>query len=1085
MNRSHRRHGVSRASPHRNTGRSTNVLRVGLTRCSHALLGLLLVLSLAAHASTMDQAPTPTSTIDLAALGYSGLSTAARQSGGSNLSVDFLDGQHVLVTFNPKQLFKRRPECPPTHADRLIHAVVIELPRGNVVGEKDWYLHDLRRYVWNLGGGMVLLRRMNQLYEVHANLEEKLIYDSPEDLLWVSVTADGQQIIVETKAEAKDDAKNPKAKNAEEKGPKNKDRVKVVFLDARSRAVERMIDVRGTVSLEGTSLGAADVRRQGGNWLVEFGSSNIARVKARRPPNLLYTSTNTLIVGRCSVSREGYGLSSFTVTGTFLWRQHWDQCRYSPVARDSEDGSRSALGTLTIRTNVPEQDSEGLDQHVLVLDTATGKEIMAISVTPAVPGGQNFALSPDGRTLGAVNGRTLQVYELPEMSPEDRARHVAVKSDTPSLSAPPAQPGETEPVLVSSGTIATENQKDAIAATPRTTPVPAEKRSRAEEVPTLTLHTGTQVVALDVVVTDSSGKLVKSLAPSAFRVVEDGKEQTVRYFREFADAKPETPAAPAPASPLPPNVFSNHTQSPDAGAVTVVLMDVLNTPLADQAHTQDELIKFLRNKPRDAKIAICVLGNRLQMIQGFTSDQGVLLAAAKGKKASQRHRPLLDPDSVIPVSLEAGRATAQYLYQLNFFVESVALQQSEARLIDADQRMMVTVDAFAQLARYLSGIPGRKNLVWLSGSFLLGIYPEANGRNPFLESHIYGEELKKVANLLGDAHVAVYPVDVKGLETNPIFTATTNDVLAPVPLSTPPTPLFRNGPRVANVAGAVANSVMMDQFNQFGVQQMDEHATMKQLADQTGGQAYFNSNGIAQAINTAAEQGSNYYALSYTPTNRIYDGKFRKIHVSLAGHKYHLAYRSGYYAVDPLIPAKSTKNLMSSLARAAMQQGSPASRQIVFGARVVPVGKPRVVQATASQKQSKKRKDKEPLEMQRYAVDHAVTFSDLSFTPTGKGTYHGVVNFMVTAFDKEGELTASEVSQTVADLKPEALQDIRDGGMRVHQEVEVPVKSISMRIGVEDVTNSHVGTLEIALPVLPPPDGNDGSRRPMPPVEPD
>ena len=104
MNRSHRRHGVSRASPHRNTGRSTNVLRVGLTRCSHALLGLLLVLSLAAHASTMDQAPTPTSTIDLAALGYSGLSTAARQSGGSNLSVDFLDGQHVLVTFNPKQL---------------------------------------------------------------------------------------------------------------------------------------------------------------------------------------------------------------------------------------------------------------------------------------------------------------------------------------------------------------------------------------------------------------------------------------------------------------------------------------------------------------------------------------------------------------------------------------------------------------------------------------------------------------------------------------------------------------------------------------------------------------------------------------------------------------------------------------------------------------------------------------------------------------------------------------------------------------------------------------------------------------------
>jgi hypothetical protein len=218
--------------------------------------------------------PQPVAHIDLVPLGYGGLSAAARQSGGSNLSVDFLDGRHVLVTFNPKKLFKRLPDCPPTHADRLIHAVVMEVPSGRVVKETDWYLHDLRGYVWNMGGGRVLLRRLNKLYEVDSNLTEKLVFDSPKELLWVSVTPDGKQLIVETSAE---ETPTP----AQVKG---KERVKIFFLDAASLAVQRTIDVRGAINLEGTSSGFADVRKQGSVWLVEFGNANIARVKARRPP---------------------------------------------------------------------------------------------------------------------------------------------------------------------------------------------------------------------------------------------------------------------------------------------------------------------------------------------------------------------------------------------------------------------------------------------------------------------------------------------------------------------------------------------------------------------------------------------------------------------------------------------------------------------------------------------------------------------------------------------------------------------------------------------------------------------------------
>jgi VWFA-related protein len=1028
--------------------------------------------------------------IDLVPLGYTGLSAAARQAGGANLSVDFLDSNHLLVTFNPKKLFKRMPECPPSHADRQVHAMVLEVPSGAVVKETDWYLHDSRRYVWRLGDGRILLRRLNKLYEVDSSLEEKLVFDSPQELLWVSVTPDGKQMVVETGSLASVAQSTIKTDPA-----KNKERMKIAFLDAKTLAVQRSIEVRGMTKLEATSSGFADVRKQGSNWLVEFANTNITRVKSRRVPNLLYSSNNTILVGRCAVSREGYNVSAYTIGGTFLWRQHWNDCRYSPVVRASEDGSRFAAGTVTIRaattaepgTEGDSQD-EGLEQHVQVFDTATGKPLLSLVAAPPVPDGQNFSLSPEGTRVAVVNGTKMDVYELAEMSWEDRARFLTVKAETPGLSAPPAQSGKAdEPVFESSATFDSSSPAESteVAKTAASSPEPAAQKPDVtqEPIPTLTIRTGTQVVALDLVVTDNAGKLVKGLQQSDFSVSEDGKPQQVRFFKEFADIQAQ-PAVPLPSrETLPPNVFSNYALPPESNAVTVVMLDLLNTPIQDQIRAQDELVEFLKKKPKDTRIAICVLGNQLQMIQGFTDDQSALLAAAKGKKASQRLRPLDIRDAEFDIGLRAGRESSRFAGALQFLTETVASQQSELRLIDADKRMFITVDAFAHMARYLDGIPGRKNLVWLSGSFLLGIVPESNGANAFLENAYYVDNLKKVANLLGDAHVAVYPVAVKGLETNPLFAASSNDGLSPVTLTAPPPgPGF--GKRVPG--SSVPNAIMMDRMDEFSLALNDEHATMTKLAAQTGGQAFFNTNDLSRAIKAATEQGANYYALSYTPTNKKYNGAYRKLKVTLAGKKYHLAYRSGYYAIDPFAPLQPSKDLTSSLARAAMQQGSPQSRQIVFGARVVPLGKPRIVGSAAPAKPVKKRTQADgPVEMQRYAIDHAVAFSDLRFTPTPEGKYHGVLNFMVTAFDSEGKQIASQLSQTVADLKPEVMKDVMAGGVRLHQEIDVPMTGTAMRLGVEDVSNSHVGTVEIRLPVPAPPESQEGARRTMPPVEPD
>jgi len=95
----------------------------------------------------------PAHELDLSRFGFRGLSTENRFLRASNVSVTFLDNEHVLFTFNPKKLFQRLPECPPGHKDRIIQAQVIELSSGSVLRETSWYVHDERRYLWPLDDG--------------------------------------------------------------------------------------------------------------------------------------------------------------------------------------------------------------------------------------------------------------------------------------------------------------------------------------------------------------------------------------------------------------------------------------------------------------------------------------------------------------------------------------------------------------------------------------------------------------------------------------------------------------------------------------------------------------------------------------------------------------------------------------------------------------------------------------------------------------------------------------------------------------------------------------------------------------------
>jgi VWFA-related protein len=1074
--------------------------------------------------------------IDLSRVGYQQFSEMARRSGAFNLSLDFLDRDRILFTFNSKKLFSRRPDCPPTHDDRMVHAVVLEVSTGKVLSEADWYLHDSRRYVWPMGSGKVLLRRLNTIFIVDSNLRETPIWTSPKDLLWVAVTPDGKQVITETMDDEPVHSGSSKAKQA------SKWRVQIEFRDAESMAVQRAIHSDRPANVDAVSSGVASVIPgfTGKVWLVRFGPSeqqraNITRVRTRRIPDILYLSNNTLLIGRDSNSIPGYSVSAFTVTGNRLWRQHWDAHRYDPALARSEDGSRFAISTLMlvdseVRSADQEGSSEqeGLQQRIEVFDTASGTHVLSSTASPIVLQGQNFALSPDGLRFAVVRGTQIEVNELPAMTPEDQAKYSAVKADVPGLYVPPANHHDSDTggaVFTTAGTepqsdkaessVPAGSSSDAGATSPNSLAANAgadqtSTSPPAESAPipdaTLTLKTSAQAVALDVVATDTGGHTVRNLPRQDFEISEDGKGQTVTYFEEMA---PHTASAAVPEhDEVAPNIFTNRSPAPETESVTLVLYDLLNTPADQQQRAKLELLKFLQNKPKDTRFALCALSDSLQMVQGFTPDEGLLIRAAKAQKGSLRYTSMKNQDaqdqqlvswlSQGSARLAGGGAPSGLAAQ--GMAEAATRIEQEASLRrgrDLDMRAWLTMDAITQLARYLSAIPGRKSLVWLSGSFPLGIFPGVDLRVSDTRSAAYIEQIKQAVNLLAESHVALYPVDVRGLTAYSMLTPTfTNAPDSNQPSATSPSPSseamrLRELGSLSGVGDIGSNLPGGD--SPF-MQEVMEHGVMDRIATDTGGKAFYNSNGIEQAMNVALEQERNYYALSYTPTNRKYDGKFRKIKVSLAGKekKVHLIHRSGYYAVDPA--SATVRDAAQGFGLAAMQHGSPPAHQIFFAARVVPIGKSRkvdpkaaglITNAVKTKHHKEENHPSDPVEVQRYVVDYAITSSQLRFDSTAQGLYHGITNFMSTSFNEDGTLRTSKISRAVSDLKPESYQEVKAGGVRFRLQLEIPVQAASMRLGVQDALTGRMGTIEIQLPVKALPGVEQSLTQRMPEIEPD
>jgi VWFA-related protein len=530
-------------------------------------------------------------------------------------------------------------------------------------------------------------------------------------------------------------------------------------------------------------------------------------------------------------------------------------------------------------------------------------------------------------------------------------------------------------------------------------------------------------VVVDVVVTDAHGDPVKGLKQADFRLSERKNPQTIRNFEEHTGVPGA--AAPVAVPKLQPGVFTNAGIAAADSTVDVLLLDAINTPMMDQSFVRGQLVQYLRNAKPGSRIAIFGLTTRLVMLQGFTSDPEMLRRAVE-RSGPQASATLAEKvggkQDVVSDQLSGVKAQLSVSPEM---VQALMDFDTTEKNVDQNQSAEYTLHGLNQLARYLAGIPGRKNLMWFSASFPLTILPHAAiGSNPFAGPATWAAEYRETVDLLTRSRVAVYPIDARGLLPSTTLQASDNGDA-----------YTQHSPRALTRSERTFSDGMFESQN-----------TMLEMAEDTGGKAFVNSNGLAQAVEKVVEAGSNYYTLSYTPTDADAHGEYRSIRVDVEGSGFRLAYRRGYYA-DASDVAAGTK--VTDAVKAAELSSAPAATQIPFYARVLPMA-------------AGARKELGKAESVSYLVEYSIDPRGLSIETAADGLRHGHVEFIALVYNGDGKTINSDVKPVRVTWSASQFNAALQHGVRYQQEIRVPAQGeCSVRLLVHDFLGDKIGAIDV------------------------
>ena len=563
-----------------------------------------------------------------------------------------------------------------------------------------------------------------------------------------------------------------------------------------------------------------------------------------------------------------------------------------------------------------------------------------------------------------------------------------------------------------------------------------------------TYRSKTDVVLVPVVVRNKSG-FVEGLKAEQVSVTEDGKQQKVASV-ELIKTGTSVGRRDAPGE------FSNELVAQGPSRLTIVGIDMINTPFLDQAFARQQTLKYLAGSVK-AGDKFAILGmyrdGSVRLLHDLSGDTTALSAAIKNMSGMTPNSAADTQTSPVRTQAEVAQlATSTVKDPRTISDPALKREQDEEQAwqqfkestsgpgaFDLLHNMEATLSSMRQISEAFSGAPGRKAFIWITGSFPFDLngsgdlmspqvffsgstestadyYKSHSGALPPMAetSHLVGDtdlspmrqQFRVLLQQFAAANIALYPVDARGVMTLNL-----------------------------DASAGHSNEILL-QYDKERAQ--TSQMTIETIARMTGGKACFNKNDIESCLNDASRDSEQYYLLSYYRDKKNNKQGWRKLSVKVDLPDVEVRSRTGYfYGSDA-----GDKNARNRALSTAMKSNIPFT-SIPFSAKFL---------VTTTERNNKL------VKFEIYIPPKTIELVD-----------QGDNKLQLEVIAIAGNAKDSHVDQVGdtlgGNLAPEAIAAIHQQGIAYDNVLKLPPGEYSVRFMVRDVATNAIGSVIAPLKV--------------------
>jgi VWFA-related protein len=518
----------------------------------------------------------------------------------------------------------------------------------------------------------------------------------------------------------------------------------------------------------------------------------------------------------------------------------------------------------------------------------------------------------------------------------------------------------------------------------------------------------TNLVQVDAIVTDKSGRQVTDLRAEDFELTEDGRTQQITNLSYVAT--PVAPAAPAvqpvaedknapPAPPVP-------LRPGQVRRTMALVVDDLGLSFESIHYVRQALRKYVdeQMQPGDM-VAIIRTGGGIGVLQQFTSDKRQLYSAIERVRWNMQGRAGMS--AFAPIDGNTADANRQNTggqgQDDDGRNSSDDIDEFRSEIFSVG-----TLGAVNYIVRGLRELPGRKSVLLISDGFRLF--------NTGNDSRRVMEALQRLTDLANRASVVIYTMDARGLQTLGL----------------------RASDDVSGMTAQQIEESLTGRRNEL----FDTQTGLIYLARQTGGLSIRNNNDLSDGIRKVIEDQSGYYLIGYKPDDSTFDARsgqrrFHKISVKVKRPGLQVRSRTGFYGIpdERAVAVRRTRE------------------QQLIGALISPFNTNEVDLRLTSLFGNDQRTGSYVRSLMY------IDASDLSFTEEPDGWHKAVMDVLALTFGDNGQVIDHVNRTQTIRIRGTTFQNVLKNGLVFF--LNVPIKkagAYQLRIAVRDAPSQKIGS---------------------------